>query len=243
MQPNPCQSPDAAQRAHALLAADPLNHVNLLYALDVLHADVLHADADGVVLRLDGLVYVTARDAAAAARLRPLTADAGQLLLHEDYYLCDEAVNRPGRFSQHMAVHPCIYEPDTPVSYALPGNMAIRRLAQSDAPFIHANYRGGTEPLDYIRGAIDRGMYGAFLSGALAGFIGTHDEGEMGLLMILPDYRRLHLAFALEAHLINRLLAEGRRPFGQVETHNAASLALQKKLGLTVLPATLHWLS
>ena len=52
----------------------------------------------------------------------------------------------------------------------------------------------------------------------------------MGLLEILPEYRRLGLAYALEAHLINHLLSLGRVPFCQVALYNEASIRLQKKL-------------
>ena len=49
-------------------------------------------------------------------------------------------------------------------------------------------------------------MYGAFADGKLAGFIGMHAEGSMGILEVFEEFRRQGIAEALERHLINRIL-------------------------------------
>ena len=86
-------------------------------------------------------------------------------------------------------------------------------------------------------------MFGVFVRGEIAGFVGTHEEQTMGLLEILPEYRRLGLAYALEAHLINHLLSIGQTPFCQVAIHNEPSLRLQRKLGLTISDTVVYWLN
>ena len=89
------------------------------------------------------------------------------------------------------------------------------------------------------------GFTGAFLPGPqgrqLAGFIGQHPGGSMGMLAVLPQFRRMGLGAALEAHAIARLLRQGRVPFCHIFAGNRASLALQKKLGLC-LRRDLYWL-
>ena len=86
---------------------------------------------------------------------------------------------------------------------------------------------------------------GAFLPGPqgrrLVGFIGQHSEGSMGMLVVLPQFRRMGLGAALEAHAIARLLRQGRVPFCHIFAGNRASLALQKKLGLS-LRRDMYWL-
>ena len=86
---------------------------------------------------------------------------------------------------------------------------------------------------------------GAFLPGPqgwqLAGFIGQHPGGSMDMLTVLPQFRRMGLGAALEAHAIARLLRQGRVPFCYISAGNRASLALQKKLGLC-LRRDLYWL-
>ena len=45
-----------------------------------------------------------------------------------------------------------------------------------------------------------------------------------------------------EAEAIRRTLARGEAPFAQILTDNAASLALQQKLGMTVLKRPFAWI-
>ena len=74
------------------------------------------------------------------------------------------------------------------------------------------------------------------------GFIGEHLEGSMGLLYVFPESRRHGYAVALEKAMIARTLKEGFIPFGQVEKGNHASLALQKKIGMTVSDNLICWM-
>lgn len=96
----------------------------------------------------------------------------------------------------------------------------------------------------YLLDRLETGvMLGAFDGDTLAGFIGVHGEGSMGLLQVRPDYRRRGVGKLLEAHQINRSLALGQTPYGSVLTDNAPSLALQRSLGMTLSANTFHWLS
>ena len=85
-------------------------------------------------------------------------------------------------------------------------------------------------------------MTGAFLDGVLAGFIGIHEEGSIGMLEVLPAYRRRGLGYALEAGAIRRALKEGTIPYCQVIEGNTASMELQKKLGLEFSDGFVYWL-
>ena len=121
----------------------------------------------------------------------------------------------------------------------VPEGAYIRPLTMHDLPFLVEHYAGfGTDEAYLIR-CIERGMLGIGENGSLAGFIGTHPEGAMGLLHILPQYRRKHYAQALESALIRRLQAQERFIWCQVEEDNTASWSLQKRLGL--VPAELYY--
>ncbi|MCD8069569.1 MAG: GNAT family N-acetyltransferase, partial [Lachnospiraceae bacterium] len=75
----------------------------------------------------------------------------------------------------------------------------------------------------------------------LAGFIGTHSEGALGMLQVRPRFRRRGIAAALEAYMINETLKRGEIPFGHIFEGNEASLHLQRKLGLNVTDVCLWW--
>ena len=96
--------------------------------------------------------------------------------------------------------------------------------------------------IDYIQGTIDRGMLGIFDGEALAGFVGVHDEGSLGMLEVLPPYRRRGYGLVLQLAIVRAALAQGRYAYGQVAEDNAASLALQRKAGMTVCPDKIYWL-
>ena len=94
----------------------------------------------------------------------------------------------------------------------------------------------------YVEKVIERGMVGAFVDGVLAGFAGFHDEGSIGLLEVLPEYRRRGLGEALLCAAVRLALERGQYAFGQVFTDNRPSLALQRKVGMTVSEDILYWL-
>lgn len=96
---------------------------------------------------------------------------------------------------------------------------------------------------DYVAGRLAAGvMIGAFSpEGRLAGFMGTHDEGTLGLLEVLPDYRRQGVARLLQSHMTNRALQRGELPYGQIFEGNTPSLALQRSLGFRCSKGFLYW--
>ena len=116
----------------------------------------------------------------------------------------------------------------------------IRPLTREWLPLAAQHYSVVDDPAAYLEGCLMRGrLWGLFEGEDLAGFIGTHPEGSMGLLEIFPAYRRKGYGYELEAFLVEWLLCEGFVPYCHVARDNAASIALQQKLGLTraALPA------
>ena len=64
----------------------------------------------------------------------------------------------------------------------------------------------------------------------------------MGLLEVLPEYRRRGLGEALERNAINRALEAGWTPYGQVFCSNEVSRRLQEKLGMEFSDKYISWL-
>jgi ribosomal protein S18 acetylase RimI-like enzyme len=84
-------------------------------------------------------------------------------------------------------------------------------------------------------------LFCGYTKGCLAGFIGQHLEGNMGLLHVLPEFRRRGYAEELEAFMINRITGQGRVPFAHILHDNTPSLALQRKLGLNLSEGFVYW--
>jgi tRNA (guanine37-N1)-methyltransferase len=74
-------------------------------------------------------------------------------------------------------------------------------------------------------------MFGIYDNNQLAGFIGVHSEGSIGMLEIFPEYRRRGFGYILEAFVIEKLLDLGYTPYCHVVEGNAPSYKLQEKLG------------
>ena len=117
----------------------------------------------------------------------------------------------------------------------------IRPLDESFIPIVLQHYDAGEE---YIRERISSGnLFGAFISeSCLAGFAGFHSEGAMGMLEILPRYRRMGYGRLMESFLIDKALSEGRMAYCNVYRSNEASISLQRRLGLVASDMLTSWL-
>ena len=118
----------------------------------------------------------------------------------------------------------------------------ISRLTEESLQAVCSNYVKGDD-IEYIRDRIQKGcMFGAFADGKLAGFIGIHQEGAIGMLEVLPQYRGRGIAKALETYVINLSLEAGHIPYGQVVKENEASKKLQECLGLYFSKTLVYWI-
>lgn len=148
---------------------------------------------------------------------------------HPDWMVTDTA----------QAVYPGGEAPVLPVREGL----SIRPLTLEDLDFVLENYHNPGAFEAHIRERIGEGMLGGMVDGQLAGFAGVHQEGTVGMLEVLPQFRRRGLAEALEAAVIAQQLRRGRLPYCHVRHGNTASEKLQRKLGLVFDHSrTLYWL-
>lgn len=135
--------------------------------------------------------------------------------------------------------------------FYLPNNIEIPKptletssISTSDAELIYtnSNYQTYTS-IPYIKEQIEQGPGAAYHSGdKLVGWVLTHDDGAMGMLHVLDNFRRQGIAKALVVDLIRKIRELGLIPFTYVEPSNCASLELIKGLGF-VPDRTIHWVN
>ena len=120
--------------------------------------------------------------------------------------------------------------------------LLIRPFRVEELPDFRAHY--SREDVDKAREHIERGeLFAAEYEGKLAGFMGLHSDGSMGLLQVFPEYRKLGIGRAIEIFFINFCLDRGWVPYGQVRCGNDQSFSLQEHLGMSMDPdKTLCWL-
>lgn len=223
--------------AVAWLAREPLLHTDMTEALRRGLGTVAAADERGVLLSVDegNCGMLSCADAGTALRLLEGTSFP-LLAIHQQEQ--EQAVCRALGMETWMRCRQAVYPGDAPPSRE---DGDIRPLTEEHLGFLLANYR--QEDGEYLAWLLERrALFGLFREGTLVGFIGKHAEGSMGLLEVLPACRRQGIARKLESFLIARELEEGNRPYCQVRQDNAASLALQRKLGLHITEKLVLWL-
>lgn len=141
-----------------------------------------------------------------------------------------------------------LYRPD---GRPMPNGLVIRNLDADDIQEAAPMYPGFDNP-DYIIERIEAGaVYGAFFSdntaddtiNTLAGIIGIHEEGSIGMLYVKPEYRHQKIATALETYAFNRALENGWIPYGQIIVGNEASMKLQESMGLHFSKSSVYWMT
>ncbi|NVO11061.1 MAG: GNAT family N-acetyltransferase [Bacteroidales bacterium] len=121
-------------------------------------------------------------------------------------------------------------------------SLLISHLSMADAEHIYSNSNYKIySSVDYMREQIKQGIGSAYRQGqTLAGWVLTHDDGAMGMLHVLPNFRKRGIARALVTDLIRKIRNIGLMPYTYVEPSNTASMELVKSLGF-VPDRNVHW--
>ncbi|WP_294580422.1 GNAT family N-acetyltransferase [uncultured Thomasclavelia sp.] len=82
---------------------------------------------------------------------------------------------------------------------------------------------------------------GAFVDEKIAGFAGIHDEGSIGFVEVLPQYRHQKIGTALESYLINQRLKNNEDIYLQVAINNDISNCFHQKLGFIQADDIITW--
>lgn len=227
--------------AMAYLEQDTLHHIDMLQPILRGTADILHADSEGVLLReqASGAYFLTANTPEAANRLIKSINSASLMVSHQAF-ACGEITRRLGLRSLMTCQQAAWLHPVPPHA---PSPCTITPLAQDMSPLVQAHYSHSSISPAYIEGRIAAGeMFGAFLDGTLAGFVGLHEEGSMGMLEVLPGFRRMGVATQIFSHLCAVLLSKGWTPFSQFTTSNNASRKLHEALGFAISSKPVFWM-
>lgn len=232
---------EAERRALRFLSRSPLLHADMAAMVLSGRCGILSADDGGVLLRYGGGYMMSALSRRTADAMLAMIPRAELLDAHQRFYVA--AAREKFGLRTVMECRQAVYtrkEPLPPVHFPA----EIRPVGEEFLPFLTKHYtHADINGEGYLRERLRSGdFFAAFVGGEPAGFIGTHEEGSMGLLEVLPRYRRRGVAAALATMQTNRLLALGRVPFSQIEPENAASFALHRRLGFAVSDESLYWL-
>ena len=198
-------------------------------------AEVRFCSPDGMLATRNGQHFLAGK-----VDLTPFLPEIQLLLVHEES-LADSLL-ASGAFSEQLTCLQAVYLPHDPPAYRIDG-LSFRVLTMDDFSFVHGHYHTGrNSQSSYIKTRLINGdLMGGFVGNQCAGFVGIHREGAIGMLEVLPDFRRRGIGMALEAEMIRRLLNQKFLPYCHVFPDNVNSLSLQQKLGLSIAPRPIHW--
>lgn len=226
-------------KALALLNREPLLRVQTLAAFRRGTAKILAQHDEGLLVhdQYSGLHFLSADSGEAVQALLPRLPRVGVVV--SDYPQLDAHIMQARGYRGRLVCINAVYQKTGPISVDSPVRLGALPLhmANQIAALNH------THDKEEIAGFISRKrLLGGYVGETLVGFVGWHEDDSLGMLHVFEEHRRQGHARALVALIVNKSLALGILPFGQVAADNHASLALQKKMGLTLSEKTVSWL-
>lgn len=235
---------DITSRALTYLLKRPGLHIDMTEAVYRGLGEILYAESDGVLLLVHAkttgapVCYQLSADTwETAEKLLPLMMQAVPTVVHQA--CCVEVVTS----WRQMVVSSCIqarWPSLTPP--AVNPSVEIWPLDLGDLPVVEEHYHLVENPVELAERITAGSMFGACVEDQLAGFIGVHTEGAMGMLTVLEAYRGRGIGSALLTYLIRQELRRGHIPYSQMFQENQTAMALQKKVGMELQPETVWWL-
>lgn len=125
---------------------------------------------------------------------------------------------------------------------AISNEFPTSRLSVTDVDYIfnHYDYSNYTSP-EYIKERIENGYSLCYRkNNTPIAWLMTHDDGAIGFLHVLPEFRRLGLATSLTNIAIKDFLDKGEIPFVHIESTNKKSLNVAKKIGFE-FHSNIYW--
>lgn len=221
-----------------LLKNEPL-HIDMLETMRHERYQLVYASDKGVLLfnETAQIYMLTTEDLNLGEELIKQHLKAGTgIVIHQREW--EPIVRRYFKVSERLECYQEIF-PKTELM-TLPGQLEIR--AMTDTKKVCQYYSHDSDP-EYIQEIILGGwMFGLYENEALAGFIGRHTDGSMGLLEVLPEYKRKHYATYLLNYMCVQYQKRGWTAYSQVEIQNEASLHLHMKAGAIKSDTAIIWL-
>ena len=234
------------------LKKNKLLHIDMIELIERGQAVLVREEGANICLRdkESGIYFLTAANPKEGERLLALIPNEPSVtvVVHQDF-LCSmakEYLQSENVLSCYQAVYTRreklpvtgFYRLDQEEQDTMP---KICRLTEEYAKEVFKHYTMA-ENIEYIYDRIEKGwLYGAFVEEKLAGFIGMHKEGGIGMLEVLPQFRGRGIAKALETYMINLLVEQGLTPYGQIVVDNQISEKLQESLGLYLSKTLVYW--
>ncbi|MBD7912957.1 MULTISPECIES: GNAT family N-acetyltransferase [Clostridium] len=230
--------------ANSMLYKNYILNVDMIECIRRGNVDILFASSEGVLIQDKySLIYMlSAENLEIAERMIKLIPfEAEMVVVHQDF--CCKLIENRINSNFNIACYYSVWTKKLLIEIPR-GEIEVRKLTKENLDIVVSSYSSiDLVGKEYIEERIEsENMLGAFINEKLCGFIGNHEEGSIGLLEVLEEYRGMGIATILQAEATNKALKEGRIPYGEVREENEKSLGLQKKLGFEICNDKIYWL-
>ena len=222
--------------AQAILKDAPRSAFPLTEALSRGLGQVRYAQDDCVLISLShDFALVWAKDPERGASVATLFSDAKAFSISSPQTA--DVIERMLGPQERKPYHLAIYRRKSLLRVAAKKDVRVLDETYADIIMRRYSYPEYISPV-HLHEALRRGDFlGGFDGPDLVGFVGEHPGGSIGYVEVFEPYRRQGWGRALEATKINQTLQRGQTPWCEVYPDNEASIALQRKLSLTITPA------
>ncbi|MDL2249016.1 GNAT family N-acetyltransferase, partial [Tyzzerella sp. OttesenSCG-928-J15] len=223
------------------LSENKLSNCDILEVLRRKTGEIIYNKDDGFLVydTIGEVNFINAKTEAAAEYMLSIIKDKTLFCAHNE--LSRDVVMRITRLAPALECFQALYNGEMPPAPKLEAPFAIKKLEEKHIAIVLENYKA-VDSEDYIKDRIADGMFGIFDGEILTSFIGKHAEGSMGLLYVLPEYRKKGFAQALATFMVRRCIENGELPYSQITVANTASYALHQSLGFEISEKKVYWL-
>ena len=224
------------------LKQDPVKNANMLYFMENYPIISLERINNSVILRGKSdqvWVYLSCPNEAEFSQLlERLTPDDRHFAIIEDWMMPYLTTNRQVTWKLTTIK---LFLPDSIVFKNDP-EAKISVLTTDDAQTIYENsiYKEFSS-VEYFQERIQNGpSAGVREDGRLVAWVMTHDDGAIGALHVLDNYRKRGFAYQLTVEIVDKVRQQGKIPFIHIEKTNTKSMNLALKLGFQK-DRRVHW--
>lgn len=204
-----------------------LNNLDLIYAVN--HgASIIYFGEKGIMIKFGDIYMISIMDTNLVYQLLNDLDDCKMLAVHNDCY--QSFIKERFNLDQEIVAYQYGYLKNYVTLIDIP-QIEIREIGIEYYNFIKQNYSTPIDQEYLIKRILANVFIGAFDHDRIVGFAGIHDEGTIGFVEVIEEYRRRKIASMLEIYMINKLLKKKELVYLQVEIDNIPSMKLHEKLG------------
>ncbi len=216
----------------SILKGDLTRNVNLINFIE--ENEILETHIVGNAIMVKGIsdrtwIYFSCKDESEFEMLlNLLEPEDSNFAILNDWML--PVIKKKMELKVELTTMKFILNPDVKI----PENkIPVGQLFPDDAAYLYKNFDYSEyTSVDYIKERINKSVSAAIrIQDTLVAWAATHDDGAIGMLHVLPEYRRRGFAREVTINIINKLRQRGKLPFAHIEEDNFGSLKLVEGLG------------